>query len=108
MERNRAESLDAAREKWWIGLRDTEETRYDAAEGDPEKHLFRIGFEAALEPGLRGKSFHDAQTRCNNGFRAFIKKSPFNAAMRAPRSIIPACRNSLPRRPNHRHKRNSV
>ena len=23
MERNRAESLDAAREKWWIGLRDT-------------------------------------------------------------------------------------
>ena len=30
MERNGAESLDAAREKWWIGLRDTHAADYDA------------------------------------------------------------------------------
>lgn len=77
MERNRAESLDAAREKWWIGLRNTEETRYDAAEGDPEKHLFRIGFEAALEPGLRGKSFHDAQSALQQRFPRIYQKESF-------------------------------
>jgi hypothetical protein len=58
-----AESLDAAREKWWIGLRDTEKVHYD----DPGHHaenreaLYRCGFEAALRPGLRGKSYEQAK-----------------------------------------------
>lgn len=51
-----AESLDAAREKWWIGLRDTEKEHYDAA----EEPMFRKGFEAALHPTTRGKSFEKA------------------------------------------------
>jgi hypothetical protein len=56
-----AESLDAAREKWWIGIRDVEEKSY------PEPHefknvegTFRRGFAAALEPELRGKDYRSA------------------------------------------------
>jgi hypothetical protein len=58
-----AESLDAAREKWWIGLRDAEQTRYTAPYGNGKNHeqIYRFGFEAALQPGLRGKSLTDAK-----------------------------------------------
>ena len=77
IERNGAESLDAAREKWWIGLRNTEETRYDAAEGDPEEQLYRSGFEAALEAGLRGKTFHDAQSALQQRFPRIYQKESF-------------------------------
>ena len=58
MERNGAESIDAAREKWWIGLRDSEEEQYDAPAGEFVNHesRYRCGFEAALHPDFRGKS----------------------------------------------------
>lgn len=44
-----AESVDAARERWWTGLRDAEEEHYDASGHDFEEDemLFRQGFEAA-------------------------------------------------------------
>ena len=57
MDRNGAESLDAARDQWWIGLRNAEDARYDDdfhLEGD--EVLYRLGFMAALEPDLRGKT----------------------------------------------------
>jgi len=58
MERAGAETLDAARKKWWIGLRDAEAAEYDAngkSFGDVEE-TYRRGFEAALRPDCRGKS----------------------------------------------------
>ena len=72
-----AESLDAAREKWWIGLRDVEKVHYQ----DPAQHfqdqesIYRAGFQAALRPSLRGKSYPEAKEllrrnypdRCNDG-----------------------------------------
>jgi hypothetical protein len=61
LEKAGAESLDGARERWWIGLRDAEETEYS----EPEKFkqvesTYRQGFCAALEPDARGRSFEDA------------------------------------------------
>lgn len=56
-----AESLDAAREHWWIGLRDAEEAEYRA----PDKSfreiepIYRAGFEAALELPARGKTYNE-------------------------------------------------
>jgi hypothetical protein len=51
-----AESVDAARERWWIGLRSAEQERYAdgpaAFQGD--EALFRRGFEAALASPTRG------------------------------------------------------
>jgi hypothetical protein len=53
-----AESLDAARERWWIGLRPTEELAYRAQgrEFAHDESAFRRGFETALSRAARGRS----------------------------------------------------
>jgi hypothetical protein len=55
-----AESLDAAREEWWVGLRKPEEAHYAADGGDfaRDERLYRRGFEAALR--MRGRPFAEA------------------------------------------------
>ena len=56
-----AETLDAAREQWWIGLRDAEAVAYSKPEHFArEENTFRSGFAAALEPPVRGRSFDQA------------------------------------------------
>ena len=53
-----AESLDAARDRWWLQLRGAEEAAY-AREGGSfrqEESLYRLGFECALAPDMRGKT----------------------------------------------------
>ena len=47
-----AESLDAARDVWWLGIRDAEAAEYTAAGQDfsSDEPLYRRGFEAALHP----------------------------------------------------------
>ncbi len=60
-----AESIDAAREMWWSGLRDTEEREYSAAGGDfsRDEPYYRRGFESALRADLRGGSYDQALDR---------------------------------------------
>jgi len=57
-----AESIDAAREEWWIGLRDAEREHYTNQGGDfdLDEAKYRLGFESALHPDRRGKSGEDA------------------------------------------------
>ena len=57
-----AESIDAARQKWWIGLRDAEALHYEPSDdfSRPEA-IYRKGFEAALEPTNRGKTYDQAR-----------------------------------------------
>lgn len=58
-----AEDIDAARETWWIGLRDGERAEYDLDKGDfvrDEAH-YRHGFESALHPEIRGRSYAEAE-----------------------------------------------
>jgi hypothetical protein len=59
LEREGAESIDAARDKWWTGLRDPEREHYTASGADfaKDENPFRRGFEAALNPDFRGKSW---------------------------------------------------
>jgi hypothetical protein len=79
MEQNDAESVDAARERWWLGLRDAEEASYDVHGADfrEDEESYRKGMEAALSPALRGKTFEEAEpmlrTRAPDDFdkRAF-------------------------------------
>lgn len=56
-----AESLDAARERWWIGLRTVEAADYAAAGRDfgPDEVAYRRGFEAALDPETRDRRVED-------------------------------------------------
>jgi hypothetical protein len=57
-----AESIDAARDAWWIGLRDAEAEHYRALGYNFERDhdVYRRGFEAALRRPLRGKAYGEA------------------------------------------------
>jgi hypothetical protein len=57
-----AESLDAARENWWLGLRDVEQEHYRALGHNFEldQDAYRAGFESALRIECRGKSLDQA------------------------------------------------
>ena len=62
LEQAGAEDIDAARENWWLGLRDAEEEHYAAdgrnfAQDEPN---YRRGFEAALHRETRGKTYEEA------------------------------------------------
>ena len=54
-----AETVDAAREQWWIGLRSAEQEHYSArgrSFGDDDI-FYRLGFEAALHARTRYKEY---------------------------------------------------
>jgi len=53
-----AESIDAARESWWLALRDAEQAHYQTSGGsfETDEANYRRGFEAALNK--RGESAH--------------------------------------------------
>ncbi|HEY0083738.1 MAG TPA: hypothetical protein VGB61_13170 [Pyrinomonadaceae bacterium] len=57
-----AESVDAARESWWVGLRDAEDEDYTGQGRDfkVDEPVYRRGFEAALHPQLRGASYAES------------------------------------------------
>jgi hypothetical protein len=56
-----AESVDRAREMWWLGLRDVEKERYTAggANFEHDERAFRGGFEAAMQLRNRNRSYED-------------------------------------------------
>jgi hypothetical protein len=58
-----AETLDAARERWWLGLRPAEEEHYRSNGRDfsQDEECYRRGFEAALHARRRGKSYEAAR-----------------------------------------------
>ncbi|HMH50658.1 MAG TPA: hypothetical protein VK548_10525, partial [Candidatus Acidoferrum sp.] len=65
-----AESIDAAREQWWLGLRDAEQAEYTKAGGDfvRDEAIYRRGFEAACGLGRDGRTYAEVvgelRTRC--------------------------------------------
>lgn len=65
-----AESVDAAREEWWIGLRDAEREHYGNQGGDfnSDEAKYRLGFEAALHPDCRGKACEDMMGHLNKRY----------------------------------------
>jgi hypothetical protein len=60
-----AESLDAARKDWWLGLRDAEQEHYRALGHNFEldEDVYRAGFNAALRRECRGRSI-DEESDC--------------------------------------------
>jgi hypothetical protein len=73
-----AETLDAAREQWWIGLRDAEAVAYSKPEDFArEENTFRLGFAAALEPPVRGRSFDQAVEYLSKSYPDAYRKESF-------------------------------
>jgi len=58
-----AESVDAARDEWWIGLRDAEEAEYTRQGGDfrKDENLYRLGFDAAARLHDMAPPFDEAR-----------------------------------------------
>lgn len=64
LEQGGAESIDAAREQWWVGLRDAAAAEYPTdgdADDTQDVGPFRRGFEVAQLPGSRGKAYDEAR-----------------------------------------------
>jgi hypothetical protein len=62
-----AESVDAAREDWWLGLQDAQRETYEG-DFDHDGAHYRRGFETALHPKQRGRSLEgSAGTGADNG-----------------------------------------
>ncbi|MDX6694248.1 MAG: hypothetical protein QOF02_1851 [Blastocatellia bacterium] len=74
-----AESIDAARDSWWVGLRDAEQEEY-AEQGkdfETDEAHYRSGFEAALHPQRRGKSFDDANESLRQRYKEECDRDAF-------------------------------
>ncbi|HEV2761945.1 MAG TPA: hypothetical protein VGV38_03035 [Pyrinomonadaceae bacterium] len=72
-----AESIDAAREEWWVGLRDAEAAQYDGGDFAADEPDFRRGFEASLHPKARGRSYEEADEFLHECFGADCERAPF-------------------------------
>jgi hypothetical protein len=57
-----AESLDAAREAWWVGIRDVEKAHAESRGHDFEttEVAYRRGYLAGLQPSSEGKTYSEA------------------------------------------------
>jgi hypothetical protein len=70
MEKAGAESLDAARDKWWVGIRQPEKEHYEEG-GEhfaPDEKHYRRGFIAALHPESHGKPFERISSELRRRF----------------------------------------
>ena len=74
-----AESLEAARDAWWVGIRDAEKAHYDALEGDFEscEQIYRQGLLSALQPEFRGKTFESALPQLRSRFGDAVDHTAF-------------------------------
>lgn len=59
-----AKSLDAARESWWVGIRDAEKGGYEreGADFSAAEPAYRQGFEAAMRPRFRNRDYEGASS----------------------------------------------
>jgi len=72
-----AESLNAARESWWIGLRDAEEAEDTGGEDFARlESSYRLGFEAAQQLQVFGKRFEDALPYLTKRYSSELCKEP--------------------------------
>ena len=85
-----AESVDAARDEWWIGLRDAEAEHYMGRGGDfnVDEAKYRLGFEAALHPDCRGKSCHDMMQHLRTKYGDDSGESPFREGYERGQSYL--------------------
>ncbi len=83
-----AESLDAARRDWWLGLRDVEKEHYLASGHNFEldQDLYRAGFESALRRECRGKSIDEEADCLKWWYPEFWDSDPFQRGYERGRS----------------------
>jgi hypothetical protein len=73
-----AESVDAAREQWWIGLRSAEENRYPKSGNTfaDDERFYRLGFEAALHARTRCMEFDQVSAAMSAALEDVQRENP--------------------------------
>lgn len=73
-----AESVDAAREQWWIGLRGAEEEHYSGHSPNFSSHekFYRLGFEAALHARTRCKEYDQVLGEMDSKIEDIERENP--------------------------------
>lgn len=76
--RDGAETVDAARDRWWAGLRDVEKERYTSSGRDflRDETFFRLGYQAALQARIRGKEYDQVLNELAKDVEALKERSP--------------------------------
>lgn len=95
LDRYGAESLDAARQRWWTGLRDAEEERYDSPDGSfhEDESTFRKGFEAALSPRARTRTYEEARDFLRTRHPSEYDKPAYRRGYERGRAYLAAAEN---------------
>lgn len=78
LEVEKAESVDAAREQWWIGLRSAESEHYSSHGrnfGADEK-FYRLGFESALHARTRCKEYDQVLSEMDSQIEDLERQYP--------------------------------
>jgi hypothetical protein len=78
MKREGAESVDAAREQWWIGLRSAEESHYSTSGKNfaDDEEFYRLGFQAALHAKTRCMEFDQVSGEMNAALEDVQRQHP--------------------------------
>ena len=73
-----AESVDAAREQWWIGLRSAEEGHYEKSGKNfaNDERFYRLGFQAALHAKTRCMEFDQVSGAMNAALEDVQRQHP--------------------------------
>ncbi len=89
MVRAGAESTDAARDNWWMGIRDAEQLEYERAGGNfrQDEISYRRGFEAALHPQMRRRSYDEAANELREKHQGTSAERPFRAGYERGRTL---------------------
>ena len=78
MRKEGAESVDAAREQWWIGLRSAEENHYSKSGKNfaNDERFYRLGFQAALHSKTRCMEFDQVSGAMNAALEDVQREHP--------------------------------
>jgi hypothetical protein len=85
LKQEKAESIDAARDQWWTGLRSTEESRYHESGRNfsEDEQFFRLGFQAAMHARTRCLEFDQVSAAMDAALEDVEKQFP-GADVEAP------------------------
>jgi hypothetical protein len=79
LKRAGAETVDAADEAWWLGLRGAEAEHYETLGRNfgTDEASYRRGFAAALHPARRGKTFEQARSQMSEVYGDLASEEAF-------------------------------
>jgi hypothetical protein len=85
-----AESIDRARNMWWVGLRDTEKEKYETTgrKFEDDERYFRCGFEAALHLKNRDRTYEQCHKVLGDLHPRLHESEPFKRGFERGREYL--------------------